>query len=132
MGPEETYADRKHGAKLNVYEGLVKDQLASYLVPQESGNKCDVRYGEVLDARNRGLRFEMVDDTFYFSVLPYTPHQIEEAKYAYELPKSHNTIVRVSKGQLGIGGDDSWGALPHEEYWLPEEDLLFRFKFKGV
>lgn len=132
LGPEETYADRKHGGKLNVYEGLVKDQLASYLVPQESGNKCDVRYGEVLDARNRGLRFEMIDDTFYFSALPYTPHQIEEAKYAYELPKSHNTIVRVSKGQLGIGGDDSWGALPHEEYWLPEEDLFFRFKFKGI
>ena len=132
LGPEETYIDRKAGGKLGVYKGLVKDQLADYLVPQESGAKCDVRYGEVIDNKGRGLRFEMDDELLMLSVLPYTPHQIELANYKYELPKVHNTIVRVIKNQLGVGGDNSWGAIPHEEYWLKEENLTLRFKFWGT
>ena len=67
------------------------------------------------------------------SALPYTPHQMEIAKHAYELPKVYNTIVRVSKAQMGVGGDDSWGAKVHPEYLLDvSEHMHFEVSVKGL
>ena len=67
------------------------------------------------------------------NVLPWTPHEIENAAHAYELPQVHYTVVRVALGQMGIGGDDTWGARTHPEYLLPaEKDLSFSFCFRGM
>ena len=109
MGPEETYADRRHGAKLGIYSNKVADNMAKYLVPQECGNKVGVRYARLVDAKGRGMMFE--GDELSFSALPYTPHELENAAHVYELPQVHHTIVRVALAQMGVGGDDSWGSL---------------------
>ena len=67
------------------------------------------------------------------NVLPWTPHEIENAAHAYELPQVHYTVVRVALGQMGIGGDDTWGARTHPEYLLPaEKDLSLTFCFRGM
>ena len=72
-------------------------------------------------------------EQFHFSALPYTPHEIENAKHAYELPAIHYTVAKISKMQMGVGGDDSWGALTHPEYLLPVgEPIRFEFTFKGI
>ena len=130
-GPEETYEDRKEGAKLGIYKNHVMDNMAEYLVPQECGNKTDVRYGKITDRKGRGILF--TGDSMSFSALPYTPHEIENAKHAYELPEVHYTVVRVSKQQMGVGGDDSWGAPVHPEYHIDADRRLeFTFTFKGI
>ncbi len=130
-GPEETYADRDQGAKLGVYRNRVADNMAAYLVPQECGNKTKVRWAKVTDMRGRGMLFSGED--LSFSALPYTPHEIENAKHPYELPPVHYTVVRVAKGQLGVGGDDSWGAPVHPEYHLDVSGKVeFSFTFRGV
>ena len=68
-----------------------------------------------------------------FSALPYTPHEMENAMHPYELPQIHYTVVRVAKGQMGIGGDDSWGAYTHPEYLLNVDGKMeFSFSFKGI
>ena len=131
LGPEETYSDRKMGGKLGLYHNEVKDNMARYLRPQECGNKCDVRYAKLTDKRGRGMLF--FGNPFYFSALPYTPHELENAKHPYELPQVHYTVVRASMMQMGIAGDDSWGARPHPDYLLPKEGKLkFEFFFKGL
>lgn len=130
-GPAETYADRQKGAKLGLYRNLVSDNLARYLVPQECGNKTEVRYAKVTDARGRGLLFAGTE--MYFSALPWTPHELENAAHAHELPGIHYTVVRAALGQMGVGGDDTWGARVHEEYLLPKDKKLeFTFCFKGI
>ncbi len=130
-GPEETYEDRKLGAKLGIYKNHVMDNMAEYLVPQECGNKTDVRYGKITDRKGRGILF--TGDSMNFSALPYTPHEMENAKHAYELPEVHYTVVRVSKQQMGVGGDDSWGAPVHPEYHIDaSKKLEFTFTFKGI
>ena len=130
-GPAETYADRQHGAKLGLYRNKVADNLARYLVPQESGNKTEVRYAKVTDDRGRGLIF--AGDRMSFSALPYTPHELENAMHVYELPEVHYTVIRAALAQMGISGDDSWGARVHEEYLLPgDKRLEFTFVFKGI
>ncbi len=131
MGPEETYVDRCKGAKLGIYKNKVEDNMAKYLVPQECGNKVGVRWATVTDRKGRGMMF--VGDQIEFSALPYTPHEMENAMHPYELPQVHYTVVRVSKQQMGIAGDDSWGAKTHLEYLLnTDEKITFTFDFKGI
>ena len=131
MGSEETYADRRHGAKLGIYSSKVADNMAKYLVPQECGNKVGVRYARLVDAKGRGMMFE--GDELSFSALPYTPHELENAAHVYELPQVHHTIVRVALAQMGVGGDDSWGSLVHPEYHIDvTKPGDFTFRFKGI
>ena len=135
LGPAETYADRKKGAKLGIYNNLVKDNMARYMVPQECGSKEEVRWAKVTDRKGRGMLFEMDENNgpMMFSALPYTPHEIENAMHPYELPEVHYTVVRVAKDQMGVGGDDSWGARTHEEYLLKtDKKMEFSFVFKGL
>ena len=135
LGPVETYADRKHGAKLGIYENLVTDNLARYLVPQECGSKEGVRWAKITDRKGRGMLFEMDEKNgpMMFSALPYTPHEMENAMHPYELPEIHYTVVRAAKAQMGVGGDDSWGAYTHPEYLLnADKKMEFSFVFKGL
>ena len=130
LGPEETYVDRDH-AKLSVYENKVSDNMARYLRPQECGNKEKVRYATVTDDDGYGLLF--VGDEMSFSALPYTPHEIENANHPNELPPVLSTYVRASLSQMGVGGDDTWGALTHPEYLIDtDKKLEFSFSFGGI
>ena len=131
LGPQETYEDRQHGGKYGVYQNKVADNIAEYLVPQESGNKCRVRYAKVMDKKGRGMLF--FGDELSFSALPYTPHELENAAHHFELPPVHYTVVRVAKKQMGVGGDDSWGSHTHPEYLLDaSEKMEFTFCFRGI
>ncbi|MFR4299859.1 MAG: beta-galactosidase small subunit, partial [Blautia faecis] len=135
LGESETYADRKKGAKLGIYDNMVKDNVARYMVPQECGAKEEVRWAKITDRKGRGMLFEMDKENgpMMFSALPYTPHEMENAMHPYELPQIHYTVVRVAKGQMGIAGDDSWGARTQEEYLLDtSKPMEFSFVFKGV
>ena len=135
LGEAETYADRKKGAKLGIYANKVADNIARYMVPQECGAKEEVRWAKVTDRKGRGMLFEMDENNgpMMFSALPYTPHEMENAMHPYELPEVHYTVVRVAKDQMGIGGDDSWGARTHEEYLLKtDKKMEFSFVFKGL
>lgn len=131
LGPEETYADRKHGGKLGVYENEVKDNLARYMRPQECGNHCGVRWARVTDRKGRGIEFS--GDELNVNVLHWTPHELENAYHAHELPPVNYTIARVALAQMGVGGDDSWGAKTHPEYLLPAgQPMHFSFTFRGI
>ena len=135
LGEAETYSDRKKGAKLGIYANKVADNIARYMVPQECGAKEEVRWAKVTDRKGRGMIFEMDENNgpMMFSALPYTPHEMENAMHPYELPEVHYTVVRVAKDQMGVGGDDSWGARTHEEYLLKtDKKMEFSFVFKGL
>ncbi len=131
MGPAETYADRCKGAKLGIYKNQVSDNMADYIVPQETGNKVGVRWAKVTDKLGRGLLFE--GDNMNFSALPWTPHELENARHPYELPQVHYTVIRAAMMQMGIAGDDSWGSPTHPEYLIhADKRLEFTFRFRGI
>ncbi len=131
LGSDETYVDRMRGGRLGIFENKVADNMAAYLVPQECGNKCGVRVASVMDRKGRGLCFS--GDAMSFSALPWTPHEIENAMHDYELPQIHYTVVRVAKMQMGVAGDDSWGAETHPEYLLDvSKEMVFTFRFCGI
>ena len=139
-GPGETYPDRPDG-KYGIWESTARDGLARYLRPQESGWHMDARWAEVTDSDGHGLRFritgigkeEKQPSPVHsgFSVLPYTPHQLENAAHPNELPDVYHTCVRIGQ-QMGVGGDDTWGALVHPEYLLDNtKEMKIRFTFQG-
>lgn len=131
MGPAETYSDRCQGAKLGIYKNQVMDNVARYMVPQECGNKVGVRWAKVTDRRGRGLLFE--GDGMHFSALPWTPHEMENARHPYELPQVHYTVIRAAMQQMGVAGDNSWGARPLPEYLLDASGKMsFTFRFRGI
>ncbi len=130
-GPEETYCDRKLGGRLGIYENQVADNMAQYLLPQECGNKTDTRWATITDATGMGFLLYN-QDGMEFSALPYTPDELENAAHPYELPPVHYTVLRVAAKQMGLGADDSWGALPGEKDLLPADKMRFRFALRGI
>ena len=130
-GPAETYCDRERGGKLGIYQNKVADNIAQYLVPQECGNHTHVRRASITDNLGRGMEFSGKE--LSFSALPYTPHELENAMHSYELPPVYYTVVRVALQQMGVAGDDSWGARTHDEYLIDvTRPLKLEFDFKGI
>lgn len=144
-GSEENYCDRNMGVKLGVYEAEASDMAERYLVPQETGNRTGVRWATVTDRKGRGVEFRAAGfpdcgdayaskpGTMEFSAIPYKPDELEAARHPFELPPVHHTYVRCSLKQMGIAGDDSWGARTHKEYLLPRDRrLVFAVDFRGI
>ncbi len=128
-GPQETYNDRDH-AKVGVFKNKVADNMAKYLVPQECGNHQEVRYAALTDNKGDGVMF--ITEKHSFSALPYSVHEIEEAMHSTELPPIHYTFVRIGE-QMGVAGDDTWGAKTHPEFMLDNsKDMQISFSFRGI
>jgi beta-galactosidase len=130
-GPDENYSDRRHGARLGVFSTNVAENVSAYVIPQECGNRTGVRMARLTDEKGEGILLRA--EEMALSVLPYTPHELENAYHHYELPPIYHTVVRASLVHTGIGGDDSWGAKVHDEYLIKaNRDLHFTFTFKGI
>ncbi|WP_313892311.1 glycoside hydrolase family 2 TIM barrel-domain containing protein [Psychrobacillus sp.] len=127
-GPEENYIDRANGARLGRFRNKVPDNVAAYSVPQESGNRTGVRRVDVINNEGTGIRISSTDQPIECNISPYTAFELENAAHHYELPAIHYTVVTVAGKQMGVGGDDSWGAPVHEEFRInAEKDLYFEF-----
>ncbi|GAA0083751.1 glycoside hydrolase family 2 TIM barrel-domain containing protein [Clostridium sp. CTA-7] len=127
-GPEENYIDRNNGARLGRFKNTAINNLSKYLIPQECGNRTGVRWVRVTDSNNEGLSFKYINTPFELSVLPYSAHELENAMHIEELPPINYTWVRIIAKQMGVGGDDSWGALVHDEYKISsKEDINLSF-----
>lgn len=127
-GPEENYCDRNQGARLGIYKDTPENNLSRYLVPQECGNRTEVRWLKVSDMEGHSIGFRAVNQPFDASVLPYTAEELESATRREDLPLVRYTVVNILGAMRGIGGDDSWGAPVHPEYCISgEEELITEF-----
>lgn len=124
MGPYENYIDRDNGARLGVYTSTANDNFTKYLNPQECGNRTGVRYVNVYEENGAGLNFTATENPFEMSVLPYNAYELDNAIHRDELPESTYTWVRIAAKQMGVGGDDSWGAPVHQEFKISSEEAM--------
>ncbi|OAB46597.1 glycoside hydrolase family 2 TIM barrel-domain containing protein [Paenibacillus antarcticus] len=131
-GPHENYWDRHTGAPLGRYTGKVSEQFIPYLRPQECGNKTDVRNASITDVSGSGLCLES-SLPMEINALPWTPAELEASDHVYKLPASDKSVLRVNYKQMGVGGDDSWGARTHEQYTLlANRPYSFRFTLSSL
>lgn len=124
-GPLECTVDRSAGARLGRFGYAVNENVSEYVIPQECGGRTEVYEANLTEGEN-GLTF--LADGMHFSALPYTPLELESARHVYDLPRPVKTVVRCALGQMGVGGDNSWGAKTHPEHllWLAKGQS-FRF-----
>ena len=133
MGPEENYLDRSSGARLGLFKNQVSKNLSGYVMPQESGNRTGVRRVSLTNHDGQGIRISSVKEPLECNFSPYTAFELENAQHHFELPNIHYTVVTVAGRQMGVGGDDSWGAPVHEEYLIDaDQDMEFEFVIQRV
>ncbi|MBC6400054.1 MAG: DUF4981 domain-containing protein [Ekhidna sp.] len=121
-GPMENYWDRKTSAFVGLHERLVKDFPTPYLRPQESGNRSDIRWFEIKGENTAGIRFES-DSLMNFSLFPFHYKRLEHYSkdhnmHGSEILPEDITYLNLDHLQMGVGGDNSWGARTHEKYTI--------------
>ena len=126
-GPQENYWDRKTGAALGIYTGNVNEIIHRYVRPQENANRSDVRWMALTDPNGVGL-VAVGMPTIDISAWPFTMQDLEQAKHIHEPAPGENITVNLDYRQMGVGGDDSWGARTHPEYTLPAGPYRYRLR----
>ena len=130
-GPGENYIDRNSGDRLGVYSQSIASQYWNYVRPQESGNKTEVRYWQVLDEQGKGLEF-YATTPMECSTLNYLTDDLDDGTSKFDhhshsgdlIPRDF-CVVKLAKRQLGLSCINSWGAGPAKEYLMPYQDYSF-------
>ncbi len=135
-GPQENYVDRKSGAFVGLFQSKVADQYVKYIRPQENGYKTDVRWFELRNENEVGLRIS-AEEPMGFSAL-HNPvedfDQITHADFRHtnDIGKKEGVFVTADLKMMGVAGDNSWGAIPYAKYAVPAKDYRFKFTLKPV
>ncbi|MPQ44254.1 glycoside hydrolase family 2 TIM barrel-domain containing protein [Clostridium tarantellae] len=142
-GPEENYVDRKTAYDIGVYNKDVEDFFVPYMQPSETGNRTDVRWVTLTNEDGVGLMASS-SETMEFNTLHYTPEGLTSTDWPNDLPtesirhpkdleKLENVVLRLNYKQMGVGGDNSWGATPHSQYMIDGKNAYnYTFKLKGI
>jgi beta-galactosidase len=131
-GPEENYWDRKTGYAVGVYKATVDDLPYPYIKPQETGNRTDVRWVTFTDAKGAGFR-AVGGPVLNFSAWPFRMSELERVRHPADIVRSEDITVNLDYGQMGLGGDNSWGALQHAEYRLPaSRSYKYTFRLEPI
>jgi beta-galactosidase len=136
-GPHESYSDRHTGAFVGLFKGSVWEQFHPYVRPQETGNKTGVRWMALTNSKGTGwfIAGNPVTDASAWAFDPdaiaYVPSAIKQ-KHGADVKKSDLITVNVDYGQRGLGGDNSWGALPHKEYRIFPKEISWTFFLKPI
>ncbi len=132
-GPLENYQDRKSSQFLGHYRQAVADQLGSYVRPQETGNRTDIRRWNVLNTADEGLSFygtqPLECSTLNYRVEDLDGGPVKEARHMHrgDLTPRRYSVVNIALRQIGLGCIDSWGAWPLNPYRLNYGDYAFTF-----
>ena len=135
-GPWENYSDRNESSFLGRYEQSTNEQLFTYVRPQESGNKTDVRWLELTNRYGIGLRIEGLQP-LSVSAMPYRTEDLDpgatknQMHYSDIVPRNE-VVLHVDLAQRGLGGDDAWGAVPHEPYRLEADSYSYGYVIRPI
>ncbi|MCD4734655.1 MAG: DUF4981 domain-containing protein [Bacteroidales bacterium] len=135
-GPYENYWDRNTSAYLGYYESTVKEQYFPYIRPQENGYKTDIRWLSLTDQNGKGLMF-LGEPEISFSALNYSINDLDQGtktnyKHTNDLIPKDTVFLNIDYRQMGVGGDNSWGARPHPQYTLPFGEYHYSFILRPV
>jgi len=129
-GPHENYIDRNHSSHVGLYKSSVDEQYVPYITTGENGNKTEVRWLTLSDGKGNGLMIKG-SPTIDFSALHYSQDQLDrevrDGAHTIDLEKSDKVFLNVDWKQMGVGGDNSWGAQTHAEYLLRAEPMKYSY-----
>ena len=135
-GPWENYSDRNESSFIGLYEQSTSEQLFPYVRPQESGNKSDVRYVELRNDLGIGVRIEGLQP-LNISAMPYRSEDLDpgltkKQMHYSDIEPRREVVLHVDLAQRGLGGDDSWGAQPHDKYRLTADSYSYGYIIRPI
>ncbi|MEE1167787.1 MAG: glycoside hydrolase family 2 TIM barrel-domain containing protein [Alistipes sp.] len=135
-GPWENYADRKESAFLGLWHQSTDKQLFPYVRPQESGNKCDVRWAELTNGEGLGIRIEGLQP-LSVSAMPYRSEDLDpgftkKQMHYSDIEPRREVVLHVDLAQRGLGGDTSWGAQPMDKYRLTADSYSYGYVIRPI
>ncbi len=135
-GPLENYIDRYSSSFIGRYEDKVENQFYWYIRPQETGNKTDVRWLTLLDSEGQGVRITGLQP-IAFSALHFSPEDLDpgltrKLQHTIDIVPQKNIFLHVDLKQRGLGGDNSWGMYPHNEYRLLDKKYTYSYMIELV
>lgn len=131
-GPDENYIDRNTGSPVAIYQTTVSDMETPYIVPQENGNRTEVRWMEIVNEKGVGLRI-IGSSPLEMSAHHYSLDDLEKyPRHRFELKKQPFVEVDIDHLQMGVGGDNTWGYRPHEKYRLMDNSYSYSFQIKTI
>ncbi|MCU7550181.1 DUF4981 domain-containing protein [Chitinophagaceae bacterium LB-8] len=136
-GPWENYSDRNTSSFVGLYHDKVQNQYSwNYIRPQEGGYKTDVRWMSLTDSKGRGLRIEGVQP-ICFSALnnrteDFDPGLTKKQQHPTDIKPRNEVYLNIDLKQRGVGGDNSWGALPHDQYRLLEKKYSYSYVMRLI
>ena len=115
---------------MGLYHGTVNQQFfADYTQPGETGNKVDVRWVTVTNGKGIGL-LAVGQPLLSVNALHYGTEDLNAGKHAFELPRRDVITLNLDLKQQGVGGDNSWGAWPHDEFLIPCREYSYQFRLR--
>jgi beta-galactosidase len=135
-GPHENYQDRKTSSLVGLYNYKVSQMYFPYIRPQENGNRTDTRWLSLTNSKGNGIIIE-ASNVFEFS----SHHQYNDdfdggnrktQTHTYDINKRPLINLNINYKQMGVGGDDSWGKQPHEEYKIKPQNLSFNYSISPI
>jgi beta-galactosidase len=134
-GPFENYSDRNTASFIGLYQSTVPEQYVNYIRPQENGYKTDVRWVELQNNAGTTFRVEAIGQPLSISALhnhaeDFDPGITKKQQHINDITHRNITVLHIDHLQRGLGGDNSWGALPHDEYRLLKKKYSYGYKIQ--
>ena len=129
-GPHENHVDRKQSAAFGLYRETVTGLFTPYAMPQEMGNREDIKWVALTDDGERGL-LVVPDQPMGFSALHHTAQELAAAAHPHELARREDTVLCLDSAQLGLGGG-SCGPKPLEQYVLKAREMAFAYTLRPI
>ena len=131
-GPWENYNDRNTASFVGLYKTDIKDQFTwNYIRPQENGYKTDVRWLSLTNKDGRGLMIEGVQPICFSAINNRTedldPGLTKKQQHPTDIKPRNEVYLNIDLKQRGVGGDNSWGALPHQPYRLLDKKYTYSY-----
>jgi beta-galactosidase len=135
-GPWENYTDRNTGALVSKYSGKVSDQFFLYVRPQENNYHTDVRWFSLTNDAGTGL-IVTGKPVFCTSALSnpmedYDDGEKKDQRHITDIVPRNFIEWCIDYRQMGVGGDDSWGAKPLSKYMLYPGEYSYEFTISPV
>lgn len=137
-GPWENYSDRNASTFVGRYQSTVAGMYVPYIRPQENGHRTDVRW-LALSADNGSGLLVVADSLIEFNALHNPiedfdagPNKDKNLKHTYDIKPQNLVELHIDYRMIGVSGDDSWGALPHEPYLLRPSAKGHKYSFTLV
>lgn len=134
-GPHESYADRKSSAAVGLYQAKVSQQLHDYVLPQETGNKTDVRWLTIANDQGLGLKVTS-DELLSLTAVPLAKFDLynlaKMPTHSADVVQGHATTLRIDWKQMGLGGQNTWGATALKHHQIKAKNYHYSFSLQPI